>query len=280
MDDDCDRQALEWQTGVWDQMSDVYLREIDRRFVPVVEGVLARAALLPGERVLDLGTGTGAVAERAATTVGPGGEVVGLDISLEMLALATRRAKELGLGNVCYVEGRAEAIPTPDAAFDVVLASLSLMYVIDRAAGAREIARVLRPGGRLVAAVWAGPERCDIVRFQQTAGAFAPPPPVPGVGPGALADPQPFLDQLAAAGVAARVETAVVGFDFACLDAAWEALARVTAAQLEPERRQAARAAVLAEIYPTGDGPRHFRNEAHFLVGIRRNGDVGTSMPP
>src|SRR5215213_4240152 len=74
------------------------------------------------------------------------------------------------------------------------------------------IARVLRPGGRLVAAVWAGPEQCDIVRFQQIAGSFAPPPPVPGVGPGALADPSPFLAQLEAAGIDARVETEILGF--------------------------------------------------------------------
>ena len=67
------------------------------------------------------------------------------------------------------------------------------MYVIDRAAAARELARVLRPQGRLVAAAWAEPEACDIVLFQQTAGLFAGPPPVPGVGPGALADPTPFL---------------------------------------------------------------------------------------
>ena len=53
---------------------------------------------------------------------------------------------------------------------DVLLASLSLMYAIDRAATARECARVLRPGGRFVAAVWAGPEQCDIVRFQALAG--------------------------------------------------------------------------------------------------------------
>jgi enediyne biosynthesis protein CalE5 len=251
-------------------MADVYTREIDRRFVPVVEGVLARAVLGAGERVLDLGTGTGAVAERAAHLVGPSGEVVGLDISPEMLDQAGRRVAALGLSNVRFVEGRAEAIPVPDATLDAVLASLSLMYVIDRAAAAREIARVLRPGGRLVAAVWAGPERCDIVRFQQTAGSFAPSPPVPGVGPGALADPGPFLDQLADAGVDARVEVEALGFDFESFGAAWDALAQVTAAQLVPERRRAAQAAVLAELYPTGDGPRRFHNETQFIVAVRQ----------
>lgn len=270
MDQDLDRQGLAWQTGVWDQMSDVYAREIDRRFAPVVNGVLARADVRPGERVLDLGTGTGAVAEQAARAVGARGEVVGVDISSAMLTLARRRAEELGLGNLRYEEGRGEALPAADGAFDVLLASLSLMYVIDRAAAAREIARVLRPGGRLVAAVWVGPEQCDIVRFQQIAGSFAPPPPVPGVGPGALADPSPFLAQLEAAGIDARVETEILGFDFPSINAAWDALAGVTTAQLEPERRREAQAAVRAALYPDGDAARHFRNETQFVLGTRR----------
>src|SRR5206468_1542274 len=103
-----------------------------------------------GQRVLDLGTGTGAVAERAARLVRPGGEVLGVDISPAMLAQARRRLAAVGLGDVVFGEGRAEALPAPDGCFDAVLASLSLMYVIDRPAAAREIARVLRPGGRLV----------------------------------------------------------------------------------------------------------------------------------
>ena len=154
VDSDQERAAVAWQTGVWSRISDIYMREIDGRFAPVVEALITRAVLAPGENVLDLGTGTGAVAERAAASVGPNGRVAAVDISPEMLALARQRASALGLGNISLLEGRAERIPAADDSFDVVLACLSLMYVIDRDAAAREIARVLRPGGRFVAAVW------------------------------------------------------------------------------------------------------------------------------
>jgi SAM-dependent methyltransferase len=232
-----------------------------------VEALLGRAALRTGERVLDLGTGTGRVAQRAAAIVGPSGRTVGLDISPEMLALARRSAASLDLGNVTFLEGRAEAIPAEDAAFDVVLACLSMMYVIDREAAARQIARVLKPRGRFVAAVWAGPERCDIVLFQQTAGRCAGPPPVPGVGPGALADPSGFLRQLGAAGIQASVEDEMLGFDFPDFASAWDTLAGVTTAQLPYARQREAKDAVMAAMYPDGDGPRHFRNVTQFVVG-------------
>ena len=267
---DRDRAGLTWQTEVWNRMSQIYEREIDRRFVPVIEQVIARAGLKPGEHALDLGAGTGSVALRAATLVAPGGRVTGLDISSEMLALSRRRAEDLGLDNISFREGRAEAIPAADGAFDVALASLSLMYVIDRAAAAIEIARVIRPGGRLVVAVWAGAEQCDIVRFQQIAGNFAATPPVSGVSPWALADPAPFLVQLADAGIDARVETETLGFSFDDFASAWEALAGVTIAQLTPEQQQEAQAAVMATMWPHGDGPRHFRNMTHFITGQRR----------
>ena len=265
-----DREGLAWQIGVWDQISQIYLREIDKRFEPVVEQLIARAALAPGQYVLDLATGTGSVAIRAASVVGPSGQVSGVDLSPEMLALAQQRGAALGLTNCSFQDGRGEAIPATNRSFDVLLASLSLMYVVDRAAAAREIARVLRLGGRFVASVWAGPEQCDIVLFQQTAGRFAPTPPVSGVGPGALSDPTPFLAQLAEAGIAARVETEVLGFDFDDFASAWEALAKVTTAQLSLERQLEAKAAVLTAMWPNGDGPRHFRNITQFFVGERK----------
>jgi SAM-dependent methyltransferase len=267
METNSDRQGLEWQIGVWDRISQLYRREVDPRFAPVVENVIRRADLKPGQHVLDLGTGTGAVAIAAAPLVGPDGRVTAVDISPEMLTLARRRMLELGLKQVELREGRAEAIPAVDGVFDVVLASLSLMYAIDRGAAAREIRRVLRPGGRFVAAVWAGPDQCDIVLFQQIAGRFAPPPPVPGVGPGALADPTGFVAQLSDAGISAHVDIEELGFDFNDFELAWEVLAGVTIAGLAPERREEARAAVQAVMWPRGHGPRHFRNVTRFLIG-------------
>src|SRR5438093_3507582 len=175
MDTEAERQALQWQVGVWNRISQLYLREVDARFAPVVENIMRRGDLKAGQRVLDLGTGTGSVAMQAAAVVGPAGRSTGADISPEMLALTRQRLVESGHSNVDLREGRAEQLPANDGTFDALVASLSLMYVIDRAAAAREMRRVLRPGGRFVAAVWAAAEGCDIVLFQQTAGKFAPP---------------------------------------------------------------------------------------------------------
>lgn len=78
-------EGLAWQAGIWDGMSQVHRREIDPRLAPVVDHVLERADLKEGERVLDLGTGTGAVAEKAALAVGAKGHVLAVDPSPEML---------------------------------------------------------------------------------------------------------------------------------------------------------------------------------------------------
>jgi SAM-dependent methyltransferase len=262
-------EGFAWQLGVWERMADVYRREIDTRFGPVIEAVLKRAELVPGETVLDLGTGTGAVAILAATQVGSTGRIKAVDISPEMLTRAGERVRELQLTNIDLAEGRAEAIPADDRSMDAVVASLSLMYVIDRAAAAVEIARVLRPGGRLVAAVWAGPGEADIVRFQQTAGSFAPTPPVRGVGPGALGDPSEFLSQLRAAGLDAKCEKVTTTFEFASFQDAWDALAGVTAATLEPKVQEEAKAAVRALMWSDAGGPRTFHNATQ-LISARK----------
>jgi len=77
MDTEAERQGLQWQVGVWNRISQLYLREVDTRFAPIVENVVRRGDLKAGQRVLDLGTGTGSVAMRAAALVGPAGKIIG-----------------------------------------------------------------------------------------------------------------------------------------------------------------------------------------------------------
>jgi SAM-dependent methyltransferase len=262
-------QGLAWQTDFWNRMAHIYVSELDKRFAPVIDGVLKRARLRTGETVLDLGTGTGSAALAAANLIAPSGRVTAVDLSIDMLALAQQRAVDAGIVNVAFREGRGEQLPTGDEEFDVILASLSLMYAIDRVAAARECARVLKPGGRFVASVWGGPQETDIVRFQATAGSFAPTPPVSGVGPGALADPGGFLEQLRDAGIDASVETEDVLFDFPDFDTAWNVLSGVTAAALTPERIEEAKTAVRGLMWPDPTAARTLTNKTHFIVGRR-----------
>src|SRR5262249_9847741 len=110
MDQQKNAEGLAWQIGVWDRMVPVYVREIDKRFEPIIECVVKRADLKPAQHVLDLGTGTGSVALRAAEAIAPDGRVTAVDISPDMLAIARRRAASAG-ASITFVEGRAEAIP-------------------------------------------------------------------------------------------------------------------------------------------------------------------------
>ncbi len=107
-------------------------------------------ALRPGETVLDLGSGPGLDALLAASQVGPGGRVIGVDMTPEMLARARATAARAGVKHVDFREGRLEALPVEDASVDAVTSNCVINLVPDKAAVFREVARVLRPGGRVV----------------------------------------------------------------------------------------------------------------------------------
>jgi SAM-dependent methyltransferase len=113
----------------------------------------ALADLKTGETVLDLGSGAGLDVFLAAQRVGPTGHVHGVDMTQEMLEKARRNAIEFrqrtGLGNVTFHRGQIEAIPLPDASVDVVLSNCVLNLSPDQPKVWKEIARVLRPGGRV-----------------------------------------------------------------------------------------------------------------------------------
>lgn len=109
----------------------------------------AVGALAPGERVVDIGCGAGIDSLIAARLVGPTGQVVGVDMTPAMLAKARQSGAELGLGQVEFREGYGEALPVPDGWADVVISNGVLNLMPDKAAALGEMARVLKPGGRL-----------------------------------------------------------------------------------------------------------------------------------
>ena len=109
----------------------------------------AVAELREGERVLDLGSGGGIDVLLSAKRVGPTGRAFGVDMTDEMLALAQRNAAEAGATNVEFLKGTIEALPLPADSIDVVISNCVVNLAADKPAVFREIARVLRPGGRI-----------------------------------------------------------------------------------------------------------------------------------
>ena len=164
---------------------------VDRRGRALTDELLDLAAPRPGERVLELACGPGGLGLAAAERVGPSGAVVLSDVAAEMTAIAAQRAAARKLDNVTTAVLDIERIDQPDASYDVVLCREGLMFALDPGQAAREIRRVLRPGGRLALAVWGPRERnpwlgtvLDSVSAQ--IGAPVPPPGIPG--PFALED--------------------------------------------------------------------------------------------
>jgi SAM-dependent methyltransferase len=109
----------------------------------------AVADLHEGETVLDLGSGGGIDVILSAKRVGPGGIAYGLDMTDEMLALATTNAREAGVSNVHFLKGVIEQIPLPASSVDVIISNCVINLSVDKPAVLTEMARVLRPGGRI-----------------------------------------------------------------------------------------------------------------------------------
>lgn len=118
----------------------------------------------PGQRVLDLAGGTGDMAALFAERVGADGTVVLADINLAMMEVGRDRLLDRGLANVEYVTADAEALPFPDASFDVVSIGFGLRNVTRKDQALREMLRVLVPGGRLLVLEFSRPRSTPLAR--------------------------------------------------------------------------------------------------------------------
>ena len=170
----------------YDSVADTYEKVAVPWFTPLATDLLDAVALRPGDKVLDLGTGTGLVGARALVAVGSGGFVFGLDPSTAMLQRARRSS------SMTLVAGEAPGVPFADGAFDVVVANLVLSHLPDLEAGLADVLRAMGDGGRLGCTAWAAPvdsgpdnelpEANQMVEsIKAECGLAIPPPPVDAV---------------------------------------------------------------------------------------------------
>jgi SAM-dependent methyltransferase len=177
----------------------------DRAVARYQDALLAAAAIQPTDRVLDIGCGTGDTSRDAARQAG-GGSVLGVDLSSAMLAAARRRAGEEGLVNVRFEQADAQIHPFGDASFDVVISRTGGTFFGDPVGAYRNIARALRPGGRLAMLAWQPAptnEWISEIGAALAGGRQLPAPPPDAPGPFSFGDPEKVRAVLGSAGFTA-----------------------------------------------------------------------------
>jgi SAM-dependent methyltransferase len=255
---------------VWSSGGHLY-DEISRGIADSIEHCVLRLAPRPGERVLDLATGTGWTSRRVAAR---GARVVGVDIAEDLLAAARERASAQGLP-IDYRVGDAEALPFEDRAFDAVISTCGVMFASRPEAAAAELARVVRPGGRLAITTWLADGH--LFGMFQVMRRYMPAPPAP-------APPSPFdwgrperVQALLGGAFDLRFERGVSYYREPSGEAAWETFSRgygptrSLANALDEPRRAALRADFVAfhDQFATDLGicvPREY----WLTVGVRR----------
>ncbi len=191
-------EATGRQRAIWGAGNYAPFEEMLR---PTSGRLVAATAVGAGERVLDVGCGTGNTSFAAARA---GAHVTGVDLTPRMLQHARVRAADEGF-RVEFVEGDAQALPLPDDAFDVALSTFGCMFAPDQGRTAAEMARVVRPGGRIAFTGWI-PDGTP-ASFLRLISSYFPPPPAAAGDPLAWGDEAEVRDLFAAAAPGASVST-------------------------------------------------------------------------
>jgi SAM-dependent methyltransferase len=190
----------------WERASAGWGRQADRvrdSGMPVSAWMIERAELQAGQRVLELAAGPGDTGFLAAELISPGGVLICSDATAGMLEVARERAREIGLRDVEFKQLQLEWIDLAAASVDVIMCRWGLMLCLDPAAALHECRRVVRPGGRIVLAVWDDPAANPAMSTPGAALAelgLVEPAPSGGPGPFALSAPGRLQELLEDAG--------------------------------------------------------------------------------
>lgn len=212
------------QARIWNEAAGeawvAHADHFDATLAPFGEAAIAALAPEPGERVLDVGCGTGATTVRLAMAVAPA-EVVGVDLSAPMLDAARARAEGAGVGNVRFEVADVQVDDLPGAPFDLAFSRFGVMFFSDPAVAFARIAEALRPGGRFAFVCYGAPWDNPFITapIGAASGVLGLAPPSPGgPSPFSLADCDATTALLAGAGftdigITAGPDVAVVGTD-------------------------------------------------------------------
>jgi ubiquinone/menaquinone biosynthesis C-methylase UbiE len=224
-----ERQSVMWGTGPY--------QNITETITDIHAVVIERLDPRPGARWLDLATGTGAVAELAAQQ---GADVTGVDLAPALIETAKERARERGL-QIDYRVGDVERLEFDDGSFEAVSSTCGVMFAPDHEATARELARVVAPGGRIGLANWT-PEG-GLARMFAMMRPYQPPPP-PGVGSPFDWGSEPHIEQLLGDVFDLELERHVSHLRVPSGEDYWELFSssygptRTLVESLDPERRE------------------------------------------
>ncbi len=217
------RQRAMWRRGAagWGRRQ----AELREKTAPLTAAMVDALAPQAGHRLLELAAGPGETGFVAAQRIGPNGSLLSTDQSPEMIAVARRRAEELGLANVAFAEVDAQRLELAPNSFDGVLCRFGYMLMADPDEALRRTHAVLRDGGRLVMATWDAPDQnlwmaAPVVQLVSRGAMELPPPGSPS--PFAMPDPAALEARLLGAGFSsARAEKFGFSQTYPSLDEYW-----------------------------------------------------------